>query len=177
MAIAKNPPSTAAFANRLITRLVIPTCPTDVALSSIRFTLSSRPSAFRGATSADPLLLAFQPHRPNRFWPSSRGASSATKDLSSIPPSCPGANHAPRTRHFLFSARRQNRLQRRNRPINLPRLQLRNIQPQNPPPQGIPRDILNRRPRRPRLDPRSRRKKYRLHLRHFRRIESMRPHH
>src|ERR1700722_6465536 len=61
MAIAKNPPSTAAFANRLITRLVIQHAPPTLPSSSSRFTLSSRPSAFRDATSADPLLLAFHP--------------------------------------------------------------------------------------------------------------------
>src|SRR5580692_3488621 len=74
MAIAKNPPSTAAFANRLITRLVIQHAPPTLPSSSFRFTLSSRPSALRDATSADPLLLAFQSYPPNRFWPSSRGA-------------------------------------------------------------------------------------------------------
>src|ERR1700679_1312998 len=129
MAIAKNPPSTAAFANRLITRLVIQHAPPTLPSSSFRFTLSSRPSAFRDATSADPLLLAFQPHRPTAFGrhPEQRSDEGSLFDSAS----CPGANRASRTRLFLFSARRQNRLQRRNRPINLLRLRPPITLPQN----------------------------------------------
>ena len=38
----------------------------------------------KAARLNDPLLLASQSYHSNRFWPSSRGAPFATKDLSSI---------------------------------------------------------------------------------------------
>src|SRR5579863_6851517 len=101
MAIAKNPPSTAAFANRLITRLVIQHAPPTLPSSSFRFTLSSRPSAFRGATSADPLLLAFQPHRPTAFGrhPEERSDEGSLFDSHFLPGRKPRASHPP---FFIF---------------------------------------------------------------------------
>jgi hypothetical protein len=54
-------------------------------------------SLSRAPPPHDPLLLAAQPYRPNRTWPSSRGAPFATKDLLLAQP----ATSAPPA-HFKF---------------------------------------------------------------------------